>query len=126
MGANSIARGSKDSWTMTPTRIAEMHAASAATGAKPVATRTRGSSSIDPRFYGEVMTNPANRDARAYVIDPAQRDYPTAIRFLNALIKLGVDVDRASAPFTANGNDSPAGTYLVSTAQGYLPHNLDM
>ncbi|HWT42127.1 MAG TPA: M14 metallopeptidase family protein, partial [Sphingopyxis sp.] len=126
MGANSIARGSEDSWTMTPTRIAEMHAASVATGAKPVATRTRGSSSIDPRFYDAVMKNPANRDARAYVIDPGQRDYPTAIRFLNALIKLGVDVDRASAPFTANGKSWPAGTYFVRTAQAYRPHILDM
>lgn len=126
MGANSIARGSEDSWTMTPTRIAEMHAASAAIGAKPVATRTRGSSSIDPRFYDAVMKNPANRDARAYVIDPGQRDYPTAIRFLNALIKLGVDVDRASAPFSANGKSWPAGTYFVRTAQAYRPHILDM
>ncbi|WP_201791930.1 M14 family metallopeptidase [Sphingopyxis witflariensis] len=126
MGANSIARGSEDSWTMTPTRIAEMHAASAATGAKPVATRTRGSSSIDPRFYAEVMKNPANRDARAYVIDPGQRDYPTAVRFLNALIKLGVDVDRAAAPFAANGKEYPAGTYFVRTAQAYRPHILDM
>lgn len=126
MGANSIARGSADSWTMTPTRIAEMHAASAATGAKPVVTRTRGSSSIAPRFYDAVMKNPANRDARAYVIDPGQRDYPTAIRFLNALIKLGVDVDRASAPFSANGKSWPAGTYFVRTAQAYRPHILDM
>lgn len=126
MGANSIARGSEDSWTMTPTRIAEMHAAAAATGAKPVATRTRGSSSIDPRFFNAIMKNPANRDARAYVIDPGQRDYPTAIRFLNALIKLGVDVDRASAPFTANGKSWPAGTYFVRTAQAYRPHILDM
>ncbi|KGB55972.1 Zinc carboxypeptidase [Sphingopyxis sp. LC81] len=126
MGANSIARGSEDSWTMTPTRVAEMHTASAATGAKPVATRTRGSSSIEPRFYEAVMRNPANRDARAYVIDPGQRDYPTAVRFLNALIKLGVDVDRASAPFSANGRKYPAGTYFVRTAQAYRPHILDM
>jgi hypothetical protein len=126
MGANSIARGSEDSWTMTPTRVAEMHAASAAAGAKPVATRTRGSSSIEPRFYEAVMRNPANRDARAYVIDPGQRDHPTAVRFLNALIKLGVDVDRANAPFAANGKQYPAGTYFVRTAQAYRPHILDM
>src|SRR3546814_11785658 len=72
------------------------------------------------------MTKPANRDARAYGIVPAQRDYPTAFRFLNALIKLGVDVDRSSAPFTANGKDYPAGTYFVRTAQAYRPHILDM
>lgn len=126
MGANSIARGSADHWTMTPSRIAEMHAASAATGAKPVPTRTRGSSSIAPGYYDQIMRAPENRDARAYVIDPGQRDYPTAIRLLNALIRLGVDVDQANASFVANGKRFPAGTLFVRTAQAYRPHILDM
>ena len=126
MGANSIEKGSRDSWTVTPDRIAEMHAASAATGAKPKPTRTRGSSAIDSRFYDAVLKDPAKRDARAYVIAPEQRDGPTAIRFLNALIKLGIDVDRATQPFTANGKRFPGGTYVVRAAQAYRPHVLDM
>lgn len=126
MGAASIARGSADHWTMTPRRVADMHAASAAVGAKPVPTRTRGSSSIEPQFYDQVMRAPENKDARVYVIDPGQRDYPTAIRFLNSLIRLGVDIDRANVAFKANGKHFPAGTLFVRTAQAYRPHILDM
>jgi len=126
MGAANIEKGSQDSWTVSPKRIAQMHAASAATGAKPVQTRTRGSSAIDARFYDAVLKDPANRDARAYVIAPEQRDAPTSIRFLNALIKLGVEVEQATAPFTANGKRFPAGSYVVRTAQAYRPHIIDM
>ena len=126
MGAANIEKGSQDSWTISPKRIAEMHAASAATGAKPVPTRTRGSSAIESRFYDVVLKNPDNRDARAYVIAPGQRDAATGIRFLNALIKLGVEVERATAAFTANGKRFPAGTHVVRTAQAYRPHIIDM
>ena len=126
MGAANIEKGSRDSWTVSPKRIAEMHAASAATGAVPVQTRTRGSKSIEARFYDEVLKNPANRDAQAYVIAPEQRDGPTSIRFLNALAKLGVEVERATAPFMANGRRFVAGTYVVRTAQAYRPHIIDM
>lgn len=126
MGANGIEKGNRDSWTVTPDRIAAAHAASAATGAKPVPTRTTGSSAIETHFYGEVLRDPAARDARAYVIPPEQRDFPTAVRFLNALIKLGVSVDRAVAPFSANGHSWPAGSYVVRAGQAYRAHILDM
>ncbi|GAA0298384.1 M14 family metallopeptidase [Sphingomonas oligophenolica] len=126
MGANGIEKGNRDSWTVTPDRIAAAHAASAATGAKPVPTRTTGSSAIGTHFYGDVLRDPAARDARAYVIPPEQRDFPTAVRFLNALIKLGVSVDRATAPFTANGQSWPAGSYVVRAGQAYRAHVLDM
>jgi hypothetical protein len=41
MGANGIEKGQRDSWTITPDRIAAAHAASAATGARPVPTAAR-------------------------------------------------------------------------------------
>lgn len=126
MGMNGIEKGQRDSWTITPDRIAAAHAASVATGAKPVPTRTTGSSSIASDLYDQVLRDPAARDARAYVIPPDQRDFPTAIHFLNALIKLGVDVDRATAPFVANGRSWPAGSYIVRTGQAYRAHVLDM
>ena len=126
MGANGIEKGNRDSWTVTPDRIAAAHAASAATGAKPMPTRTTGSSAIATRFFNDVLRDPAARDARAYVIPPEQRDFPTAIRFLNALIKLGVSVDRATAPFAANGRSWPAGSYVVRAGQAYRAHILDM
>lgn len=126
MGANGIEKGQRDSWTITPDRIAAAHAASAATGAKPVPTRTTGSSAIATDFYDKVLLDPAARDARAYVVPADQRDFPTAVRFLNALIKLGVIVERANAPFTANGRSWPAGSYIVRSGQAYRAHVLDM
>lgn len=126
MGENGIEKGQRDNWTMTPDRIAAAHAASAATGAKPVQTRTTGSSEIGTGFYDTVLLDPAARDARAYIVPVDQRDFPTAVRFLNALIKLGVEVDRASAAFTANGKTWPAGSYVVRTGQAYRAHVLDM
>ncbi|MFC3581463.1 M14 family metallopeptidase [Sphingomonas hylomeconis] len=126
MGANGIEKGQRDSWTITPDRLAAAHAASAATGAKPVPTRTTGTSAIASTFYDTVLLDPAARDARAYVIPAEQHDFPTAVRFLNALIKLGVQVERATAPFTANGKTWPAGSYVVRSGQAYRAHVLDM
>lgn len=126
MGANGIEKGQRDSWTVTPDRIEAAHAASAATGAKPVRTRTTGTSEIGTGFYEKVLLDPAARDARAYIIPPDQRDFPTAVHFLNALMKLGVEVERADAPFMANGQQWPAGSYVVRTAQAYRAHVVDM
>jgi hypothetical protein len=75
------------------------------------------------------MKKPELRDPRAYVIsaDPAdQPDFPTALKFLNALIKTGVSVHRATADFTVAGKKYPAGSYVVKTAQAFRPHVLDM
>ncbi|MDV6330845.1 M14 family metallopeptidase [Asticcacaulis sp. 201] len=126
MGKDSIDAGNRDSWTVTPDRIAAMHAASLAAGQKPVPTRTTGSSSIDSRFYDDVLHDPAYRDARAYIISPDQHDFPTAVRFLNALIKMGVTVERARTAFTQEGKAYPAGSYIVKAAQAYRPHLRDM
>lgn len=126
MGMNGIEKGQRDSWTITPDRIAAAHAASATTGAKPEPTRTTGSSAIATGFYDQVLRDPSKRDARAYIVPPDQRDFPTAVHFLNALIKLGVEVERADAPFAANGKTWPAGSYVVRTSQAYRAHVLDM
>src|SRR5690606_17286193 len=55
-----------------------------------------------------------------------QADLPTAVAFLNSLIKTGVDVERATRAFTIGGKTYPAGSYVVKTAQAYRPHVLDM
>jgi hypothetical protein len=126
MGKDGIDAGNRDNWTVTPDRIAAMHAASLAAGQKPVQTRTTGSSAIESHFYDDVLHDPAYRDARAYIISPDQHDFPTAVRFLNALIKMGVIVERAKAGFTQDGKTYPAGTYIVKAAQAYRPHLRDM
>ncbi|MCJ2185742.1 M14 family metallopeptidase [Novosphingobium beihaiensis] len=129
MGANAIARGSKDSWTVTPAKVDRLLGA-APLGAKGSdeynRPRAGGPKKIDPALYKTLIEVPAERDPRAYVIDPVQADMPTAIAFLNALIRAGVEVEQAQAGFTAGGKTYPAGTYLVRTAQAYRPHVLDM
>ena len=55
-----------------------------------------------------------------------QPDFPTATKFVNTLIKAGVVVDRATAPFTVGGKQYPAGSYVVKTAQPFRAHVLDM
>ena len=134
MGKNSIKRGSQDNWTVTPKRVnAVIEASKAAGGAPP---RTRGgdglagngdqSSVVDPKFYDTVLHDPAERDPRGYILPPDQPDMPTTIKFLNALIKSGIVVDKATAPFTVKGKTYPAGSYVVLCDQAYRPHILDM
>ena len=46
------------------------------------------------------MEDPVLRDPRAYVLPADQTDFPTATRFVNALLETGVTVHRATADFT--------------------------
>lgn len=118
MGANSIERGSKDSWTITPSKVERLSQQAALPGG--------GARKVDPALYTKLLNAPEDRDPRAYVIPADQRDLPTAVTFLNALIKNGVEVEQATAAFTAGGKTYPAGSYVVRTAQAYRPHVLDM
>jgi hypothetical protein len=77
------------------------------------------------------MQIPAGRDLtqrapRAYVIPATQPDFPTATKFVDALIKAGVTVHRARSPFRVNGALYAAGSYVVKTAQPFRAHVLDM
>jgi hypothetical protein len=76
--------------------------------------------------YSRIMRNPADRDPRGYIISADQPDFPTATKFVNALIKTGIDIDRATSAFTVNGKSYPAGSFVVKTAQAFRPHILDM
>lgn len=126
MGANSIARGNQDSWTVTPTIVDQLQNAAPLKAEGASSTTRTGQKKIDPALYKTLMQAPDRRDARAYVIPPDQRDLPTTITFLNALIKNGIEIERADQPFTAGGKTYPAGSYVVRTAQAYRPHVLDM
>ena len=133
MGRNSIERGSTDTWTVTPRKVAALQTAlpddSAAQPAGPGGGGggPRGRTSpADLAIYRNVMRNPADRDARGYIIRSDQPDFLTATKFVNALIKTGIRVERASSPFTVNGKNYPAGSYVVKTAQAFRPHILDM
>jgi hypothetical protein len=88
--------------------------------------RTRGWSEIDADLYEKILHDPAQRDARAYIVPVDQHDFPTTAKFLTSLSRLGVEMSRAEEPFTAAGKTWPAGTYIVPAAQAYRAHVLDM
>ena len=115
MGKNSIDRGSRDSWTPAPRRI--MAARTALGGG-------RGRGTADD--FKRLLRDPALRDPRGFVLPSDQPDFSTATKFVNALLKTGITVHRATAPFTAAGTRYPAGSYVVKTAQAFRPHVLDM
>ena len=73
-----------------------------------------------------MLRDPELRDPRGYILPSDQPDFPTATKFVNALIKTGVTVHRATASFTVGGKTYPAGSYVVKTAQAFRPHVLDM
>ena len=58
----------------------------------------------------------------AYVIP----DATAAVRMLRALRRGGVEIDRATAAFTADGVAYPTGTYVVRMAQPYRAHIKDL
>lgn len=121
-GMNQIERGSRDSWTNTPDRI---DAAVAAAGDRH-GMRVRSGFALPDDLYEKVLHDPAHRDARGYVISADQPDFATAVKFVNALIKTGVDVQRATAAFQVAGKQYPAGSFVVKTDQAFGPHVLDM
>lgn len=129
MGANSIEKGQEDSWTITPTKIDALKEAAKTSKAPhedPVLAAMIGRGAVDPGLYKTVLQSPESRDPRGYVIPADQADMPTVVTFLNALIKTGVDVDKATKPFKIGAKTYPAGSYVVKTAQAYRPHVLDM
>ncbi|MER8537382.1 M14 family metallopeptidase [Mesorhizobium sp. M1005] len=130
MGANSIARGSQDNWTITHERVQELKASGNPQTLESwtafMGHSERGEGYIDPALYDEVLLHPAKRDPRGYIVSADQPDFPTATKFVNSLIKAGVDVEQATAPFMVAGKTYPAGSYVVKTAQAYRPHVLDM
>jgi hypothetical protein len=130
MGRNNIRKGSTDSWTMYPSRIAKVKAeiakAEGAVESEDTRTTRGGRVETEPEKYYELLKKPELRDARGYILPSDQPDFLTAEKFINALIKAGVDVQRATAAFTVAGKQYPAGSLVVKTDQAFRPHVLDM
>ena len=122
MGRNSIRRGSEDYWTLSPKRIDQIEKLQKDT----LRTKDTTHTASPTRFYDSVLKNPANRDARGYILPSDQPDFATATRFINALIGDGIVVSKATAAFTVNGKSFPAGSYIVKTDQAFRPHVLDL
>ena len=115
MGQRSIERGSGDYWTPSPSRI----------NALPPTGGRGGSPDADAAAWAS-LRKPELRDPRAYVIPSSQPDFPTAVKFVNALREVNVAVHRATAPFQAQGKSYPAGSFVVMTNQAFRPHVIDM
>ena len=160
MGMNSIEKGSKDYWTVTPKRIEALEAAAAAQSGGTTATAGggrgrggrgaaaqavaaggdtqpggdvpgagfggRGRGGVPMELYTSVLHDPKKRDPRGYIIPADQADFATATEFVNALLKNGVTILKATASFPVNGKTYPAGSYVVKTAQAFRPHVMDM
>jgi hypothetical protein len=137
MGKNSIKRGSSDYWTPTPKRVEEINAAYKADQAKtrPRAGETpspmaggmfRGGGGVPVKYYDTVFEAPAKRDPRGYIIPADQADFPTAVKFINALVRTGIQIEKATSAFAVAGKNYPAGSYVVKTAQAFRPHIIDM
>ena len=139
MGMNSIERGSKDYWTITPKRIEALRAAAgeapgrggrqgqaASGGGDAPGGGGGGRGGVPPALYEKVLHDPTMRDPRGYVIPSDQPDFPTATRFINTLLKSGITVLQASAPFAVAGKSYPTGSYVVKTAQAFRPMVRDM
>ncbi|HVQ15041.1 MAG TPA: M14 metallopeptidase family protein, partial [Vicinamibacterales bacterium] len=103
MGKNSIDRGNRDSWTVSPRALAS------------------GRGDFERQFR-----DPARRDARAYILPSDQPDFLTATKFIDTLLRNGITIHRATAAFMVGDKSYPAGSFVVKTAQAFRPHVLDM
>ncbi len=125
MGKASIERGSTDTWTPNPRRIAEAGGATGATGGAGGGPNVRMDPARDSAIWAGLHPR-ALRDPRGYILSADQPDFPTATRFINALLETGITVQRATAAFDVSGKRYPAGSYVVLTAQAFRPHVMDM
>ncbi|HSA54292.1 MAG TPA: M14 metallopeptidase family protein, partial [Gemmatimonadaceae bacterium] len=136
MGKNAIERGNTDSWTTMPHEVDSLEArvqAAAAAAGRGGAGGGRGggrggglSGAAAVQAFNAVLRDPAARDPRGYILPANQHDFPTVTKFVNALRKVNVAVERATSQFTVAGKTYPAGSYVVKTAQAFRPHVLDM
>ena len=102
MGRNAIERGSTRHLDDYPRRVGEVKAEIA----KDTARRTRrramaaavACSGADAVL--ELLHKPELRDPRGYIIPSDQPDFLTATKFVNALLKTGITVQRATRAFT--------------------------
>jgi len=133
MGKNAITQGNQDHWTLYPKYIDSIKSHynnDIKIGKINVQANDQGYYGRQPAipisYYDGIFKNPAYRDPRAYIISANQPDFPTAVKFINALIKTGIEIHQATADFNAMGKSYPEGSYVIKTSQAFRAHVLDM
>lgn len=125
MGRNSIERGSMDYWTPFPSKIEAINTAFK-NRPKKEGTTASNDNTIPPKYYDSIFHSANNRDPRGYVIPASQSDFPTAVKFVNALIRTGVLVHKAKTDFSIGTKKYSAGSFVIKTNQAFRPHVLDL
>lgn len=129
MGKDNIDKGSTDHWTVNPRRIAALETAAKGGAYKQDIPRWGmgfAPDAIDPSLYDKVIKAPDARDPRGYILSADQADYPRVVVFMNALIKSGLKVEKATQAFSVGGKTYPAGSFVVKSNQAYRAQVLDM
>jgi hypothetical protein len=140
MGMNSIERGSRDHWTLSPRDFARAGLAigrgggGGGRGGGGGGGRGGGGGGGGGAVPGApeaptgmaLLQRPETRDPRGFIVPSNQPDFPTATKFVNALLENGVAVHRAPQQFTVQGKTYPAGSLVVKAAQAFRPHVMDM
>jgi hypothetical protein len=132
-GQSQIEKGSTDSWTLSPKRMAALGEALERDSAQerfvgPQTGALAGYFSLGApvEYFEAELRLPEHRDPRGFIIPSDQPDFPTATKFVNTLIKNGVQVHRATRDFEVAGVRYPADSWVVKSDQAYRPHVLDM
>lgn len=124
MGRNSIEKGNKDTWSLSPSKVAVVERA--IENIKAQDEKFKNQRGNPKQALDSLLKDPKHRDPRAYIIS-AQQDNPAmTIKFLNALSANGIRIEQAQEAFSYNGKQYPAQSYLVRTNQAFRPHILDM
>ncbi|PRY88448.1 M14 family metallopeptidase [Mongoliibacter ruber] len=129
MGKGSIERGSDDYWTPFPGKIDEIKTAYENNKDKykmsdsPFARR---GGAIPAEFYDEVYLAKEKRDPRGFIISKNQQDPGAMVKFINALVKTGIRIEKATDSFEVGGKNYPKGSYIVKSDQAFRPHLIDM
>ena len=117
-GAASASQGGVAGAAASASQGASANAAGAAAAAAKGGAGGRGAGGgggrggrggVDETALWAALHRPADRDPRAFVIPANQPDFPTATKFVNALLENGITVQRATKEFTAQGKTYPVG-----------------
>lgn len=131
MGKNNIDKGGQDFWSLMPKNIdgiRKQYEEDLEKGVvkKEIEEGGRRPNAIPIEYYNQVFKSPELRDPRGYIIPTDQKDFPTAVNFLNALVKSGIKIQKATSEFTVNKKTYPINSYIIKTDQAFRSHVLDM